>query len=78
MLCTSPFVCSLVHLSVFISNFNVFILTLSLRDPSQRRVYKPSRRTRPFAATGYELANLAVESSQHASAIYVKTYVTYT
>ena len=25
--------------------------------------------TRPFAATGYELANLAAEASQHASAI---------
>ena len=24
--------------------------------------------TRPFAATGYELANLAAEASQHASA----------
>jgi len=44
-------------------------LTLSLLDPSQRRVFKPSRRTRPFAATGYELANQAAEASQHASAI---------
>jgi len=40
-----------------------YVLTLSLLDPSQRRVYKPSRRTRPFAATGYELANLAAEAS---------------
>jgi len=50
-------------------NGNVEILTLSLLDPSQRRVFKPSRRTRPFAATGYELANQAAEASQHASAI---------
>jgi len=28
-----------------------------LLDPSQRRVYKPSRRTRPFAATGYEFVS---------------------
>jgi len=68
---TTTFLCVTQDLLVFLACSALFDVHVILNPfaTSQRRVYKPSRRTRPFAATGYELANLAAEALQHASAI---------
>ena len=53
----------------FIHSF-IVSLTFSLLDPSQRRVFRPSRRTRPFAPKGYEACSTA-EASWHALEMYI-------